>query len=95
MNIKDVNSAIMFNTWTDMELASMADAIKFARTKLQKTNIRNIMVGDTVKWFSQKRGINGQGVVTKVAIKYVTVREGATLWKVPANMLSVVDEATV
>jgi hypothetical protein len=40
-----------------------------------------------VKFHSIKRGVTVTGTVTKVAIKYVTVKDGATLWKVPANML--------
>jgi hypothetical protein len=91
MDIKQVNSAIMFNTWTDVELSSMIDAIKFARANLQKQVKRNLTVGATVEWHSQKRGITGRGQVTKIAQKYVTVREGSTLWKVPANMLTLAD----
>jgi len=88
MDIKQINSAIMFNTWTDTELGSMIDAIKFARANLQKRVKRSLSLGDTVSWHSQKRGITGRGQVTKIAQKYVTVREGNMLWKVPANMLS-------
>jgi hypothetical protein len=93
MDIKQVNSAIMFGTWTDTELASMIDAIKFARASLQKQIKRTLSLGDTVEWFSQKRGIKGRGQVTKIAQKYVTVREGTMLWKVPANMLTLKEEA--
>jgi hypothetical protein len=32
--------------------------------------------------------------VTKVAIKYVTVDTGMGLWRVPANMLTVVETET-
>lgn len=91
MDIKQVNSAIMFNTWSDVELSSMIDAVKFARANLQKRVKRSLSLGDTVEWQSQKRGITGRGTVTKIAQKYVTVREGSTLWKVPANMLTLVE----
>jgi hypothetical protein len=33
-----------------------------------------------------------RGFVTKVAIKYVTIDTGMGLWKVPANMLTVIDK---
>jgi hypothetical protein len=49
--------------------------------------IREFTKGDTVKFHSTKRGVTVKGIVTKVAIKYVTVKDGVTLWKVPANML--------
>ena len=91
MDIKQINSAIMFNTWTDIELSSMIDAIKFARASLQKAVKRNLTVGATVEWHSAKRGITGRGQVTKIAQKYVTVREGTMLWKVPANMLTLAE----
>ena len=91
MDIKQVNSAIMFGTWTDTELSSMIDAIKFARAGLQKQIKRTLTVGATVEWHSPKRGVTGRGMVTKIAQKYVTVKEGNYLWKVPANMLTLAE----
>ena len=87
MDIKQINSAIMFGTWTDTELSSMIDAIKFARASLIKQNKRSLSLGSSVKFHSTKRGVTVVGQVTKVAIKYVTVKDGVTLWRVPANML--------
>ena len=92
MDIKQVNSAIMFNTWTDTELRSMIDAIKFARASLQKAVKRSLMLGDSVEFTNSKTGRVMQGTVSKIAIKYVTVRTTTGLWRVPANMLSRVDE---
>lgn len=89
MDIKQVNSAIMFGTWTDVELGSMIDAIKFARASLQKSVKRSLTVGQAVKFNSAKRGMTMQGTVDKIAIKYVTVRTAQGLWRVPANMLEV------
>lgn len=88
--IQQVNSAIMFGTWTDTELSSMIDAVRFAKANLQKQVKRSLMLGDTVKFHSTKRGVTMQGTVSKIAIKYITVNTGAGLWKVPANMLEVV-----
>jgi hypothetical protein len=91
MDIKQVNSAIMFGTWTDTELTSMLDAIKFARAGLQRHNIRRMSLGSKVKWSSPKNPYGEEGVVEKIAVKYVTVKTAnGSLWKVPANMLSVV-----
>jgi hypothetical protein len=92
MDIKQVNSAIMFGTWSDIELQSMIDAVRWNRTSLQKQIKNTLRVGDTVEWNSVKRGLVGRGTVTKIAIKYVTVKEGSTLWKVPANMLTKVEK---
>ena len=93
MDIKQVNSAIMFGTWTDVELSSMIDAIKFARTSLQKQVKRSLTIGSNVNFTSSKTGVNYTGVVTKIAQKYVTVKTVQGLWRVPANMLEVVADA--
>ena len=92
MDIKQINSAIMFGTWTDTELSSMIDAIKFARASLQKTVKYSLRVGSLVEFTSTKTGRTIQGTVEKIAIKFVTVNGGINgRWRVPANMLKVVD----
>jgi small-conductance mechanosensitive channel len=91
VNIQQINSAIMFNTWTDAELTSMIDAVKFARSGLQKQTIRSLRLGSTVRWTSPKNPRGESGTVEKIAIKFVTVRTATgTRWKVPASMLEVV-----
>ena len=92
MDIKQVNSAIMFSTWTDIELSSMIDAIKFARSNLAKSNKQSLRIGQTVQFTSNKNGVTYTGEVTKIAIKYITVRTAQGSWRVPANMLKVVDK---
>ena len=86
-NIQQVNSAIMFGTWSNTELESMIDAVKWARARLMEQTKRAIRLGDAVKFRSQKTGITYTGKVEKIAIKYVTVNTGSGRWKVPANML--------
>jgi hypothetical protein len=91
MDIKQINSAIMFGTLTNTELNSIIDAVKFARNNLTKQAKRSFTVGSTVKFTSTKRGLTIQGTVEKVAIKFVTVRDPVRgLWKVPASMLEAV-----
>jgi hypothetical protein len=92
MDVKQINSAIMLGTWTDIELRSMIDAVQWNRSQLAKQIKRLIMVGDQVEFTNSKTGRVTQGRVRKVAIKYVTVDTGATVWRVPANMLRVVDK---
>ena len=92
LTIQQVNSAIMLQNWTNTELSSMIDAVKWNRESLSKQIKRSIMVGDNVEFTSSKSGRLMRGHVTKIAIKYVTVNTGLGLWKVPANMLSVVEE---
>jgi hypothetical protein len=90
--IQEVNSAIMLGTWTNTELQSMIDAVKWNRAQLQKQIKRSLMLGDNVNFTSTKTGQNITGVVTKIAIKYVTVRTVNGLWKVPANMLTLIED---
>jgi LysM repeat protein len=85
--IQEVNTAIMFGNFTNEQLNSIVSAVQYARAQLGKEKIRSFTKGDTVKFHSTKRGVTVTGTVTKVAIKYVTVKDGAMLWRVPANML--------
>ena len=92
MDIKQINSAIMFGTWTDIELRSMIDAVKWNRAQLVQQTKRSLRIGDNVNFTSSKTGMNTTGVVTKIAIKYVTVKTVNGLWRVPANMLTKVED---
>ena len=85
--IQEINTAIIAGQFTNDQLTSIGDAIRYARAQLGKDKIREFRKGDTVKFTSTKRGCVVTGTVTKVAIKYVTVKDGVMLWKVPANML--------
>ena len=91
-DIQQVNSSIMFGTWTDVELRSMADAIRFAQSNLRSRVKASLFVGDKVRWVSSKNPSGARGTVKKIAIKYVTVAndKDGTLWKIPANMLEAV-----
>jgi len=89
MDAKQINQAIMFGQFTNDELSSMIDAIKWARVSLQRQVKNTIKPGMMVKFTSTKTGKTMVGDVTKIAIKYITVRTPAGLWRVPANMLEV------
>ena len=92
MNIQMINTAILNGTWSNAELMSMTDAVKFARKRLTERNKASLRVGDAVNFTSTRTGQNVTGTVVKIAIKYVTVRTVQGLWRVPANMLNKVDE---
>ena len=92
MNIGQINSAIIQGTWTNTELASMIDAVKFARARLTESTKRELRMGDNVQFTSTKTGQTMTGFVTKIAIKYVTVKTLGGLWRVPANMLVKVED---
>ena len=90
--IQEVNTAIMFGDWSNVELMSMIDAVKWKRATLAKLTKASLRVGDDVTFTSSKTGMDVTGVVTKIAIKYVTVKTATGLWRVPANMLTKVEE---
>ena len=90
--IQEVNQAIMFGDWTNTELSSIIDAVKWRKTTLAKLTKASLAVGDNVNFTSSKTGMNVTGVVVKIAIKYVTVKTAQGLWRVPANMLTLVEE---
>jgi len=92
MNIMQINTAILQGGYTNDQLTSIIDAVKFARARLTDMTKRSLSIGDTVEFTSSKTGRTVQGKVRKIAIKYVTVDTGQTLWRVPANMLTPVVE---
>jgi hypothetical protein len=92
MNISQINTAIIQGEFTNMQLNSIMDAVKFARVRLAEATKRSLMLGDNVQFTSTKTGQTMTGFVTKIAIKYVTVKTLGGLWRVPANMLTLVED---
>lgn len=72
---------------TNDQLNALAEAIKMRRTQLARKNVFTIRPGDTVS-FVGRGGRKVTGTVAKVLQKNIHVKEGATMWRVPANMLS-------
>jgi len=68
------------------QLAAMIEAIKVRRAQLARRNVFTLRPGDTVSFVGRGRKITG--VVSKVMQKNVQVKEGFTMWRVPASMLS-------
>jgi small-conductance mechanosensitive channel len=85
--IQEVNQAIMFGNFTNTELSSIIDAVKWARASLSKSVKNQLSIGDQVQFTSSKNGMTYTGSVSKIAIKYVTVKTTMGLWRVPASML--------
>jgi hypothetical protein len=90
-SIQDVNSAIMFGSFTNEQLDSIHAAVKYRRAQIGRDTKRSIMMGDVVKFTHPKTGRTHQGSVVKINIKNVKVKEGFTTWNVPANMLAVAE----
>jgi pimeloyl-CoA synthetase len=92
MNIQTINTAIINGAWASEDLNSMIDAVKFARKRLGERSKASLCVGDNVEFTSSKTGRRTRGFVRKIAIKYVTVDTGMGSWRVPASMLTKVEE---
>jgi hypothetical protein len=90
MNIKQINTAIMQGNFTNEELNSIGDAMRFARAQLVVRNKSALTIGSNVKFTSSTRGTIS-GVVKKINRKFIIVDQPGQFrsWKVPANMLEV------
>ena len=90
MNIKQINTAIMQGDFTNEDLVSIGDAIRFARAQLVVRNKSALTIGSNVKFTSSTRGTIS-GVVKKINRKFIIVDQPSQhrSWKVPANMLEV------
>lgn len=87
MSIQTVNAEILAGQFTNEQLSSIIDAVKFARARLTEQTKRSLKLGSSVQFTSNKTGLTLRGTVDKIAIKFVTVRTPQGLWRVPANML--------
>lgn len=90
-SVTEIKSAIINGQFSNDELMSIVEAVKYARGQLGRDIKRSLQVGDNVNFTNSRNGKNYTGHVVKVAIKNVTVRTTEGLWRVPASMLSLVD----
>jgi hypothetical protein len=86
-DISDINRAILSGNFTNDQLISIGDAIKFARGQIAQKNKYTLTVGTKVQFTSTRTGQTVMGNVEKVNRKFIIVRSGMTNWRVPANML--------
>ena len=86
-DISEINRAILSGNFTNDQLISIGDAIKFARAQIAQKNKYTLTVGTKVKFTSTRTGQTVMGNVEKVNRKFIIVRSGMTNWRVPANML--------
>jgi hypothetical protein len=87
MDINTINGAIMRGGYSNDDLNSIMDAVKYARSKLGRAKLRAFGVGDQVQFTSNRNGQVYKGVVEGVKIKNVIVNTQMGRFRVPANML--------
>jgi hypothetical protein len=86
--ISAINGAILAGNFTNEQLNSIGDAIRFARAQLGQQTKYTLRVGTKVKFTSSRSGMEVTGDVQKINRKFVIVKSGMTNWRVPASMLS-------
>lgn len=92
MGIKEIVTALTTEQYTNDELDRVAQALVFARSQLRTQVRRTIKEGSRVQWNSNRAKCVMTGVVIKIATKNATVNaDGVGPWKVPMNMLTVVE----
>lgn len=87
ITLQNINTEIISGNFTNNDLDSIIDAIKFRRAQLTRKNICTLVIGTAVTFNSTKLGRNVQGTVQKVGRKFIVVNTKVGLWRVPANML--------
>ena len=87
MDSKLVVSAILTNGYSNDELNSIVEALKYARAQLGKQKKFQFRVGSAVKFRNSRTGQTVYGTVSKIGIKNLKIKSGVTLWNVPAAMV--------
>ena len=79
--ISQINQAIISGTFTNDQLDSIMQAIKFARNQLAAKAKFTLVKGSQVKFTSSKSGQTVIGSVEKVNRKFVIVKTGQGNWR--------------
>jgi len=88
-DISEINRAIISGNFTNDQLTSIVDAVRFARAEIAQKNKYTLKVGTKVKFTNSRNGMVITGDVQKINRKFVIVKTGPlNTWRVPANMLS-------
>ena len=87
-DISEINRAIISGNFTNDQLTSIVDAVRFARAEIAQKNKYTLKVGTKVKFTNSRNGMVITGDVQKINRKFVIVKTGPlNTWRVPANML--------
>jgi len=90
MDLKEINRAIVRGHWTNDDLNTIIESVKYARGFLVNEKRQSIRVGDSVRFTSSKLGGTIQGTVESVKIKFASVSTSRGRWRVPISMLEAV-----
>lgn len=91
VDVHQLAHAIRTGDWTNGDLSTLVEAIKYRRAQMVKDVKRSVLVGAAVTFTDSRRGRTASGTVEKIGRTYITVREtGRGLWRVPASMIETV-----
>lgn len=88
LTVAQINQAIISGEFSNDQLDSVMSAVKFARNQITRKNTCILVKGSAVKFTNSRTGVLITGNVEKVNPKFIHVRSGMTVWRVPGNMLS-------
>jgi hypothetical protein len=90
MTIQSINAEILAGGFTNDQLTSIGDAIKFARAQLARNVANTLRVGATVQFRSNRNGVTYKGTLEKVKLKNAIVNTQQGRYNVPMSMLEAV-----
>jgi hypothetical protein len=89
MNVKEINTAIISANFTNTELDSIQDAIRFAKSRIASQLSVTLGKGSKVSLSHAKLGGRVFGTVLKVKIKKADVKlDSGLTYTVPLSMLT-------
>lgn len=91
MNIQEINRSIISGSFTNADLDSIQDAVKFAKSRIASQLSVTLGKGSKVTLSHAKLGGRVQGTVLKVKIKKADVKlDTGPIYTVPLSMLTAV-----
>ena len=87
MNVMEINTEILQGGFTNEQLNSITDAVRFARARLADQTKRTLRVGSQVKFTSNRNGSVYKGTLESIKIKNAIVATQMGRYRVPMNML--------
>jgi len=90
MSIQSINAEILAGGFTNEQLSSIGDAIKFARAQLARNVANTLKPGATVQFRSNRSGVVYRGTLERVKLKNAIVNTQQGRYNVPMSMLEAV-----
>jgi hypothetical protein len=83
-----IRTAILATRFTNEELNTIVEALRFSRSLLSQESVRTFRQGDNVKFTSNRDNSLYIGIVQTVGRKNIVVKTNRGLIRVPACMLT-------